>query len=95
MTSNLLFRRLTSGITFDTKKFSKEASKFGLTKPDTDVKLEEKGHPVLPSIEDVKREIKEKLEKEKQLHVSDALRKCEGQYISTSPYIYMISTVSI
>ena len=71
MTSNLLFRRLTSGITFDTKKFSKEASKFGLTKPDTDVKLEEKGHPVLPSIEDVKREIKEKLEKEKQLHVSD------------------------
>ena len=71
MTSNLFFRRLTSGITFDTKKFSKEASKFGLTKPDADVKLVEKERPVLPSIEEVKKEIKDKLKKEKQEDVSD------------------------
>ena len=65
MTSNLFFRRLTSGITFDTKKFSKEASKFGLAKSDTDVKVDEKERAVLPSLEEVKREIKEKKAKMK------------------------------
>ena len=71
MTSNLFFRRLTSGITFDTKKFSKEASKFGLIKSDSDDKLEEKEQAVLPSLEEVKKEIKEKVRSEKLHDVSD------------------------
>jgi len=72
MASSLFFKRLTTGITFDTNKFSKEASKFGLirnsagdeeTKPASEVKL--------PSFEEVKAEYKEKKKLEKLTECSD------------------------
>ena len=73
MSSNMFFRRLTSGINFDTQKFSKEATKFGLIKKvkDEDENQIVKSNVPLPSMEEVKKEIKEKVRKEKLANVSD------------------------
>ena len=69
----MFFRRLTSGINFDTQKFSKEATKFGLIKKvkDEDENQIVKSNVPLPSMEEVKKEIKEKVRKEKLANVSD------------------------
>jgi len=72
MASSLFFKRLTTGITFDTNKFSKEASKFGLIKhsdEDGDTKTEQ--NIKLPSFEEVKAEFKEKKKIERSKECSD------------------------
>ena len=60
-----LFRKLTAGITFDTKKFSSDATKFGLIK-NVEEKVEQGEKIALPRYEEVKHEIKEKVKKEKE-----------------------------
>jgi len=63
MSATTLFRQLTAGITFNTKKFKAESVKFGLVKEDkgeevTKIKVD------LPNLKEVAAEVKEKLEKE-------------------------------
>ena len=63
MSATTLFRQLTAGITFNTKKFKAESVKFGLVKEEkqeeeTKIKVD------LPNLKEVAAEVKEKLEKE-------------------------------
>merc|ERR1712013_502971 len=63
MSATTLFRQLTAGITFNTKKFKAESVKFGLVKEEkqeeeTKIKVD------LPNGKEVAAEGKEKLEKE-------------------------------
>ena len=63
MSATTLFRQLTAGITFNTKKFKSESVKFGLVKEQKDVE-EEKAKVELPNLKEVAAEVKEKLERE-------------------------------
>jgi len=63
MSTNALFRQLTAGITFDTKKFSNEATKFGLIKKEKEL-VEEDKKIELPCLEKIRREVKEHMKKE-------------------------------
>merc|ERR1711892_1002684 len=58
------FRQLTAGITFDTKKFSNEATKFGLIKKVEDESVEVK-KVELPCLDEIRKEVKEHVKKEK------------------------------
>ena len=76
MSTQALFKRLTAGIKFDTKKFSKEASKFGLTQKQSDQAHGDDGSGCesqvqIPVYSEVKAEIKEKIRKEKLQNNSD------------------------
>jgi len=63
MSTNALFRQLTAGITFDTKKFSNEATKFGLIKK-VEEPVEESKKVDLPCLEKIRKEVKEHMKKE-------------------------------
>ena len=65
MSTQSLFRKLTAGIKFDTKKFSSEACKFGLTQKTSEVPDETADKVNIPVYSEVKAEIKEKIRKEK------------------------------
>ena len=73
MSTQALFKRLTAGIKFDTKKFSKDASKFGLTtqKQNDDAPSGPESQVQIPVYSEVKAEIKEKIRKEKLLAGSE------------------------
>ena len=71
MAANSFFRRLTTGITFDTNKFNKEATKFGLVKNKADTGEEKKSTVQLPCLDEVKAEIKAKKQQEKVVENSD------------------------
>lgn len=64
MSSKAFFRQLTAGITFDTKKFSNEATKFGLIKKVEDEPVELK-KVELPCLDKIRTEVKEHIKKEK------------------------------
>jgi len=59
MSTKALFRQLTAGITFDTKKFAGDATKFGLIKKNID-QVKEVKNVELPCLEKIKKEVKEK-----------------------------------
>jgi len=63
MSTNALFRQLTAGITFDTKKFSSEATKFGLIK-NIKEPVDEGKKVELPCLEKIRKEVKEHMKKE-------------------------------
>jgi len=63
MSATTLFRQLTAGITFNTKKFKSESVKFGLVKEEKEEGVE-KAKVELPDLKEVAAEVKEKLEKE-------------------------------
>ena len=63
MSSINLFRQLTSGITFDTKRFAAESTKFGLIKKEEKVE-EVKQVAELPDLDKVTAEVTEKVRKE-------------------------------
>jgi len=63
MSATTLFRQLTAGITFNTKKFKSESVKFGLVKEEKDIEVE-KVKIELPDLKEVAAEVKDKLEKE-------------------------------
>ena len=63
MSATTLFRQLTSGITFNTKKFKSESVKFGLLKEEKKEEMA-KAKVELPDLKEVAAEVKEKLEKE-------------------------------
>jgi len=71
MAANSFFRRLTTGITFDTNKFNKEAAKFGLVKNKVDAEEEKTPSVQLPCLDEVKAEIKAKKQQEKVVECSD------------------------
>ena len=64
MSATALFRQLTAGITFDTKKFKSESEKFGLVKQE--VKVEVKEEVELPDLKKVTVEVTEKLRKDEE-----------------------------
>ena len=63
MSTQALFKRLIAGIKFDTKKFSKDASKFGLTtqKQNDEAPSGPESQVQIPVYSEVKAEIKEKI----------------------------------
>jgi len=64
MSTKALFRQLTAGISFDTKKFSNDATKFGLVK-NVENHRNDAGEKVgLPSLEKIKKEVKDSIKKE-------------------------------
>ena len=67
MSTQALFKKLTAGIKFDTKKFSAEACKFGLTQKTEQegVSDDTRSKVDIPVYSEVKAEIKEKMRKEK------------------------------
>ena len=65
MSSTSIFRQLTTGVTFNTKRFSQDAEKFGLTK--TDIVTESAHDGVkLPNFADIKSQVKLDKSKAKQ-----------------------------
>jgi len=64
MSATALFRQLTAGITFNTKKFKSESEKFGLVKQE--VKEEVKEELELPDLKKVTVEVTEKLKKDEE-----------------------------
>ena len=65
MSSTSIFRQLTTGVTFNTKRFSQDAEKFGLTK--TDIATEPAHADVkLPNFADIKSQVKLDKSKAKQ-----------------------------
>jgi len=71
MSTKALFRQLTAGITFDTKKFSSDATKFGLIKNSVE-KAEDVKKVELPCLEKIKKEVKENIKKENIKENSDS-----------------------
>jgi len=68
MSSAAFFRQLTAGISFDTKKFSGDATKFGLLKNSTSPELKNQNEKVdveFPNMDRIKIEVKDRIEKEK------------------------------
>eukprot|EP00092_Neocalanus_flemingeri_P093523 GFUD01118870.1.p1 GENE.GFUD01118870.1~~GFUD01118870.1.p1 ORF type:complete len:220 (-),score=77.66 GFUD01118870.1:32-691(-) len=64
MSTKALFRQLTAGITFDTKKFSDDATKFGLIKKSEEKTQSDVKKVELPCLEKIKKEVKENIIKE-------------------------------
>eukprot|EP00092_Neocalanus_flemingeri_P013067 GFUD01014081.1.p1 GENE.GFUD01014081.1~~GFUD01014081.1.p1 ORF type:complete len:592 (+),score=206.60 GFUD01014081.1:58-1833(+) len=64
MSTKALFRQLTAGITFDTKKFSDDATKFGLIKKSEEKTQSDVKKVELPCLEKIKKEVKENIKKE-------------------------------
>ena len=73
MSTQALFKRLTAGIKFDTKAFSKDASKFGLSQKQSEAPGNNgsESQVSIPVYSEVKAEIKEKIRKEKLLNGSE------------------------
>ena len=74
MSTQALFKKLTAGIKFDTKAFSKDANKFGLSQKQSDQAPGNNGSESqvsIPVYSEVKAEIKEKIRKEKLLNGSE------------------------
>ena len=57
MSSTSIFRQLTTGVTFNTKRFSQDAEKFGLTKSDIATEPAHDGVK-LPNFADIKSQVK-------------------------------------
>ena len=58
MAAKSIFQQLTAGISFDTKKFSEEATKFGFVKKKNEESKEKPSDVKLPNLDEIKKEVK-------------------------------------
>jgi len=64
MAAKSIFQQLTAGISFDTKKFSEEATKFGFVKKKNEESKDKPSDVKLPNLDEIKKEVKANLKKD-------------------------------